>query len=119
MRSAESAMGVSGFLISCATRRATSCQAAAFCARSSSLVSSSTIHEAGGQLLFERRDGDRQVRVWRSPVRSSIWREAAPVRRARFIRYLISAVSSRENRSSRRVARGHLLRRKDLGAARG
>ena len=43
MRSAESAIGVSGFLISCATRRATSCQAAAFCARSSSLVSSSTI----------------------------------------------------------------------------
>ena len=42
MRSAESAMGVSGFLISCATRRATSCQAADFCARSSSLVSSST-----------------------------------------------------------------------------
>ena len=36
-------MGVSGFLISWATRRATSCQAAAFWARSSSLVSSSTI----------------------------------------------------------------------------
>ena len=33
MRSAESAMGVSGFLISCATRRATSRQAACFCAR--------------------------------------------------------------------------------------
>ncbi len=42
MRSAESEMGVSGFLISCAMRRATSCQAAAFCARSRSLVSSST-----------------------------------------------------------------------------
>src|ERR1035438_8506939 len=42
MRSAESAIGVNGFLISCATRRATSCHAAAFCARSNSLVSSST-----------------------------------------------------------------------------
>ena len=42
IRSAESAIGVSGFFSSCAMRRATSCHAAAFCARSSSLVSSST-----------------------------------------------------------------------------
>ena len=60
-RSAESAMGVSGFLISCATRRATSCQAAAFWARSSSLVSSSTITKPEVQLLLERRNGDGQV----------------------------------------------------------
>ena len=43
MRSADSVIGVSGFLISCATRRATSLQAAVFCARSRSLVSSMTI----------------------------------------------------------------------------
>ena len=43
MRSAESAIGVSGFLISCATRRATSRHAACFCAFSRSLRSSKTI----------------------------------------------------------------------------
>ena len=43
MRSAESAMGVSGFLISCATRRATSRHAASRCAFNSSLKSSNTI----------------------------------------------------------------------------
>jgi hypothetical protein len=36
-------IGVSGFLISCATRRATSFQALCFCARSSSVAFSSTI----------------------------------------------------------------------------
>ena len=41
-RSAESWMGVSGFLISWAMRCATSCQAAAFCARRSSVRSSTT-----------------------------------------------------------------------------
>src|ERR1019366_3944137 len=42
MRSEESAIGVSGFLISCATRRATSRQAACFCARNRSERSSNT-----------------------------------------------------------------------------
>ncbi len=42
MRSAESAIGVSGFLISWATRRATSRQAACFCAFSNSERSSNT-----------------------------------------------------------------------------
>ena len=39
-RSAESWIGVSGFLISCAMRRATSAQAALRCAESSSVMSS-------------------------------------------------------------------------------
>ncbi len=43
IRSADNAMGVSGFLISCATRRATSRQAACFCARNTSDISSNTI----------------------------------------------------------------------------
>ena len=42
MRSAESAIGVSGFLISCATRLATSRQAVCFCARNRSERSSNT-----------------------------------------------------------------------------
>ena len=72
-------------------------------------------HEAGGELLFERRDRHREVQLaaWRCAVSS--WREAMPVRRARFIRYLISAVSSREKRSSRRVALGDRFGREDLG----
>ena len=40
------------------------------------------------------------------------------MRRARFIRYLISAVSSRENRSSRRVARATASAGKILDSAR-
>ena len=41
-RSADSWMGVSGFLISCASRRATSRHAATFCARISGVTSSTT-----------------------------------------------------------------------------
>ena len=40
MRSAESCIGVSGFLISCAMRRATSAQAEVRCAATSSVTSS-------------------------------------------------------------------------------
>ena len=43
MRSADSWIGVSGFLISCARRRATSPQAASRCACSSAVMSSNTI----------------------------------------------------------------------------
>src|ERR1035441_6439138 len=42
MRSADKAIGVSGFLISCAMRRATSRQAVCFCARNRSVRSSNT-----------------------------------------------------------------------------
>ena len=42
-RSAESWIGVSGFLISCASRRATSPHAASRCACSSAVMSSNTI----------------------------------------------------------------------------
>ena len=61
MRSAESVIGVSGFLISCATRRATSLQAAIFCARSRSLVSSMTITKPDPRPSFNRRNGDGQM----------------------------------------------------------
>ena len=48
MRCAESWMGVRGFLISCASRRATSRQAATFCARRSWVRSSRTIRRPEG-----------------------------------------------------------------------
>ena len=61
-RCAESWMGVSGFLISCAMRRATSCQAASFCARKTSVRSSKTITIAGiGAARTERTDGDGEM----------------------------------------------------------
>ena len=55
MRSAESAMGVSGFLISWATRCATSFQANWRCARNSSVVSSTTSTVPGCPCARSRR----------------------------------------------------------------
>ena len=101
----ESAIGVSGFFSSCAMRRATSCQAAAFCARSSSLVSSSTTTNPGaaGGRAGNAETVTARCKTWRGDTRS-IWLAARPVRRARFIRYSISVTSSR---------------RKQIGEARG
>ena len=112
MRSAQSAIGVSGFLISCAMRRAISCHAAAFCARSMSLVSSSTSTKPEVDLIVERRHRDREVQHACCSVRNSNWLAATPMRRARFIRYRISAVSSGENRSLEARSALHLLGRK-------
>ena len=62
MRSAESAMGVSGFLISCATRCATSFHASWRWARSSSVVSSTTSTVPGLSVReVETRAGDGQM----------------------------------------------------------
>ena len=80
-------MGVSGLLISCATRRATSLHAAAFCARSRSLVSSmTTTKPALRRAPSMAAHGDR-------PDAASFARRLhfqllgrSPVRRARFIR---------------------------------
>ena len=70
----DSWIGVSGFLISCARRRATSRQAATFCARMSGVTSSSTSTApfARAALADERRGDRRQVQLRgrRAPARS-------------------------------------------------
>ena len=76
-RSADSWIGVSGFLISCASRRATSRQAATFCARISGVTSSSTSTTPFGRAAVaderpsRRRPGAAPARraAARSPAR--------------------------------------------------
>ena len=62
MRSADSWIGVSGFLISCASRRATSPQAASRCACSSVVMSSNTSTTPGrsAHIVRQRRAGAHQ-----------------------------------------------------------
>ena len=56
-RSADSWIGVSGFLISCARRRATSRHAATFCARMSGVTSSSTSTTPSGRAAVADEGG--------------------------------------------------------------
>ena len=80
MRSAESAIGVSGFLISWATRCATSFHASCRCARSSSVMSSITSTVPCFSVCqLQPRTGHRQMH--RAPrACNSISVEAAPIR---------------------------------------
>ena len=65
MRSAQSWIGVSGFLISCASRRATSRHAATFCVRISGVTSSNTSTAPRRHALFalQRRRRGSQVQL--------------------------------------------------------
>src|ERR1700693_2042185 len=73
IRSAERRIGVSGFLISCATRRATSLQAASFCWRATWVVSSiarthpplspAEAGDSGRSAISRRRSPSREWRV--------------------------------------------------------
>src|SRR5579863_7058645 len=98
-RCAESWMGVRGFLISCAMRCATSCQAAARCARKRSVRSSITMMKPG----FERR-GPSELTVTAvltnlPSTETSISRDAAPIRSERRIRCRTALAASSPSRS--------------------
>ena len=97
-------MGVSGFLISCAIRWATSCHAAAFCACSSPVKSSITNTKPG----FERRGPSEltvtAARTSRPPAAISISREAAPIRSERRIRCRAARAASSPSRSGKRAS---------------
>jgi len=114
MRSAESAMGVSGFLISWATRRATSCQASAFCARSSSLVSSSTTTNPEVSFLFERRNRDGQMQLAVLGAQLDLTRSHAGAARALHEVLDFGRVLAREQVLQARGA-GRLIGRENLG----
>ena len=75
-------MGVSGFLISWAIRCATSCHAAAFCARSRSVRSSITTRKPGFDCRGPSELTVTAVRTSRPPVAISISRDAAPPMRS-------------------------------------
>ena len=114
MRSAESAMGVSGFLISCATRRATSCQAAAFCARSSSLVSSSTTTNPEVSFSSSAETVTARCSVAVAGAQLELARSHAGAPRALHQVLDLGGVFAREEILQAR-GRGHLLAGKDLG----
>src|SRR6516162_1878721 len=94
-------MGVSGFLISCAMRRATSCHASVFWERSNSDKSSKTSTKP----VFARR-GPRELTVTarcstRPPATASISRDTTPMRRDRRIKCWTVCAESAPSNSSR------------------